>query len=351
MAINRRDFLKFSAGAGLLAGAGVETAAATTEKPPEMPKDAVGILYDATLCIGCMSCMVNCKKTNSEPGGALYHRETEGRIPYEFPENGDDIYDAPSRLSDKTLCIIKAYRAGEEEVEPGTPKSSFIKQHCLHCIDPPCVSVCPVKALQKQPDTGIVTYNKQRCFGCRYCQIACPFGIPQYEWSKAAPSVVKCQLCNHRLAQGGYSACCEFCPTGASIFGRVEDLREEAKRRLTLKAGDSYNYPVQHVDGRQRTENVVPRYVDHVYGLNEAGGTQYLFLAGVEFNKLGFNPRISNMVYPRLTWSYVSHVPALIGTLLVAGTLTRLVTQKIEKNRLKNQQAAGEDDEAPPSGQ
>ena len=236
-------------------------------------------------------------------------------------------------------------------MEPGVPKSSFIKQHCLHCIDPPCVSVCPVKALQKQPDTGIVTYNKQRCFGCRYCQIACPFGIPQYEWSKAAPSVVKCQLCNHRLAQGKYSACCEFCPTGASIFGRVEDLREEAKRRLSLKPGDTYNYPVQHVDGRQVTENVVPRYVDHVYGLNEAGGTQYLFLAGVEFNKLGFNPRISNMVYPRLTWSYVSHVPALIGTLLVAGTVTRLVTQRIEKNKQKSQQFTGENDDAASSGQ
>ena len=231
--------------------------------------------------------------------------------------------------------MIKAYR-GDGETLPAHSAAtgfSFLKYHCLHCIEPACVSVCPVAALQKQPDTGIVTYNKNKCFGCRYCQLACPFGIPMYEFEKASPSVVKCQLCNHRYAQGGYSACCEFCPTGASIFGKVTDLREEAKRRLALKPGDTYAYPVKRVDGDERTEQVVARYVDHVYGLDEAGGTQYLFLSGVEFDKLGFNPKITSDVYPDYTWSYVSHVPALIGTLLVAGTALRVVTQKLEKKK------------------
>jgi Fe-S-cluster-containing dehydrogenase component len=314
-----------------MATAGAPPAQAAPRR--QLSPDAVGILYDATLCIGCMSCMVNCKKANAEPGGALYHKETAGTIPFEYPA-GDPIYDAPLQLSDKTLCLIKAYRADEppEGTEPNQPLS-FIKQHCLHCLEPACVSVCPVAALQKQPDTGIVTYNKNRCFGCRYCQIACPFGIPAYEWSKASPSVVKCQLCNHRYAQGGYSACCESCPTGASLFGKVTDLREEAKRRLGLKPGDTYAYPVKRIDGNERTEQVVKRYVDHVYGLEEAGGTQYLFLAGVEFDKLGFNPKITNQIYPDFTWDYVSHVPALIGTLLVAGTVTRIVTQKLEKKK------------------
>ena len=332
MAINRRDFLKFSAGTGLMLTAGATSGRAS--EAPKLPPEAVGILYDATLCIGCMSCMVNCKKANAEPGGALFHKDTAGQIPYEFPLT-DKIYDAPTRLSSKTLCIIKAYRDGDpaKAEEKGAPAFSFIKNHCLHCIEPACVAVCPVAALQKQKDTGIVTYNKTKCFGCRYCQVACPFGIPMYEFEKASPSVVKCQLCNHRYAQGKYSACCEFCPTGASIFGRVEDLREEAKRRLALKPGDAYAYPVHHVKGDKRTEQEVAKYVDHVYGLDEAGGTQYLFLAGVDFDKLGFNPKITNQVYPDFTWDYVSHVPALIGTLLVAGTVTRLVTQRIEKNK------------------
>ena len=333
MAINRRDFLKFSAGTGLMLTAGATTGSAAATVP-QLPKDAVGILYDSTLCIGCKSCMVNCKKANSEPGGALYHKETAGIIPFEYPA-GDKIYDAPATLTDKTLCVIKAYKDGDktQASEKGSPKFSFIKQHCLHCIEPACVSVCPVGALQKQKDTGIVTYNKNKCFGCRYCQVACPFGIPTYEWEKASPSVVKCQLCNHRYAQGKYSACCESCPTGASIFGKVEDLRAEAKRRLALKPGDSYAYPVQRVDGPKKTEQVVANYVNHIYGMDEAGGTQYLFLAGVKFDKLGFNPHITNQVYPDFTWSYVSHVPILIGSLLVAGTVTRLVTQKLEQKK------------------
>jgi Fe-S-cluster-containing dehydrogenase component len=238
MAINRRDFLKFSAGAGLMVTAGATPAQAVPRR--QLSPDAVGILYDATLCIGCMSCMVNCKKANAEPGGALYHKETTGTIPFEYPKEGDPIYDAPRQLSDKTLCVIKAYHNDfPEDVAKGGPAFSFIKQHCLHCLEPACVSVCPVGALQKHPVTGIVTYNKNRCFGCRYCQIACPFGIPTYEWGKASPSVVKCQLCNHRYAQGGYSACCDACPTGASIFGKLTDLREEATRRLALKPGDT----------------------------------------------------------------------------------------------------------------
>ena len=333
MTINRRDFLKMSAGTGLAMATTATTSAASSSEPAKLSPDAVGILYDATLCIGCMSCMVNCKKANSEPGGGLYHKKTAGQVPYEHVTE-DKIYDAPTGLSNKTLCIIKNYqdKSPEEGKEKGGGKSSFIKQHCLHCVDPACVSVCPVGALKKQPGSGIVTYDKNKCFGCRYCQIACPFGIPTYEFEKASPSVVKCQLCNHRYAQGGYSACCEACPTGASLFGKVSDLREEAKRRLTLKPGDSYTYPVKRIDGKEKTEQIVPEYVDHVYGLTEAGGTQYMFLAGVEFDKLGFNPNINDDAYPGYTWDYVSHVPALIGSLLVAGTALRFITQRLDKS-------------------
>lgn len=336
MKINRRDFLKITAGTGLTLA--TNATGSFARETATLSPDAVGILYDATLCIGCMSCMVNCKKANAEPGGALYHQKTAGVVPYEHVTE-DKIYDAPTGLSDKTLCVIKKYT--DTSAQEGHDKSSFIKQHCLHCIDPACVSVCPVAALQKQPESGIVTYDKDKCFGCRYCQVACPFGIPMYEFEKASPSVVKCQLCNHRYEQGGYSACCESCPTGASLFGKVTDLQEEAKRRLTLKPGDSYAYPVKRIDGKEKTEQIVAEYVDHVYGLTEAGGTQYMFLAGVEFDKLGFNPRVNGDVYPDFTWDYVSHVPALIGTLLLAGTVTRFVTQRLDR---KNGTADAPDD-------
>ena len=323
MAMNRRDFLKVSAGSGLLLASNASPAIAA---PKPLPPEAVGILYDATLCIGCKSCMVNCKKYNIMEGGALYQK---GRgIPYEHatPER---IYDAPTDLSDKTLNIIKTYKSGtgmnKDSLENGY---SFVKQHCLHCIDPACASVCPVAALHKDPVTGVVSYDKEKCIGCRYCQMACPFGIPKFEWASPSPKIVKCQLCHHRYSSGGYSACCEFCPTGASIFGKVADLREEAKRRLTLKPDSYYDYPLQTVNSSQTMPKKVSRYVDHVYGMEEAGGTQYLLLAGVPFDKLGFNPRITGQVYPDLTWSYIIKVPALIGVLLVAGAVCNIATRR-----------------------
>jgi len=321
MAINRRDFLKVSAGSSLLLASNVSLANAA---PKFLSHDAVGILYDATLCIGCKACMVNCKKYNSMPGGALENKY--GDIPYEY-NTPDKIYDAPDDLSGKTLNIIKAYTNGTaENKDQAEDGFSFVKNHCLHCVNPACASVCPVAALVKDPVTGVVSYDAGKCIGCRYCQLACPFNIPKFEWDKASPKIVKCQLCHHRYAEGKYAACCEFCPTGASVFGKVTDLQEEAKKRLTLTPGTEYDYPLQRVDSGKTFSRKVPQYTDHIYGLTEAGGSQYLLMAGVPFDKLGFNPRITDSAYPDLTWKYIKKVPILIGTLLVAGTLTHLVT-------------------------
>lgn len=330
MAVNRRNFLKIAAGSGLLLAADAVPIQALADEKPLSPK-AVGILYDATLCIGCKACMVNCKKYNQLPGGALSDLPA-GDKPYEYggPNN---IYDMPQELSAKTLNIIKAYKSGtglnKDRPENGF---SFVKQHCMHCLDPACASVCPVAALKKDPASGVVTYDKTRCIGCRYCQTACPFGIPMFEWPTASPQIRKCQLCNHRMSEGKYAACCEFCPTGASIFGPVADLRAEAKKRMTLKPGDSYDYPVKTVDANFKLTRPVSGYINHIYGLKEAGGTQFLLLAGVPFDRLGFNPRITEECYPDRTWDYISHVPILIGLLLAAGTTSYYVTRDRKQN-------------------
>ena len=323
MAINRRDFLKVSVGSGLLLASNVSPAIAA---PKSLPPEAVGILYDATLCIGCKACMVNCKKYNSMPGGALYSKG--GAVPYEH-NTPEKIYDAPVDLSSKTINIIKAYKSGtglnKDQVENGF---SFVKNHCLHCVDPACVSVCPVAALRKDTVNGVVSYDADKCIGCRYCQVACPFSIPKFEWEKTSPKIVKCQLCHHRYAEGKYAACCEFCPTGASIFGKVVDLQDEAKMRLTLPVGTEYAYPLNRVDSETKLWKKVPQYTNHIYGLTEAGGTQYLFMAGVPFDKLGFNPRITDTAYPDLTWNYIKKVPILIGALLVAGAASHVITRR-----------------------
>ncbi|MEW6218692.1 MAG: hydrogenase 2 operon protein HybA [Thermodesulfobacteriota bacterium] len=331
MTLSRRDLLKGAAGGGLLWAAGVGSAAAATRAP--LPPEAVGILYDATLCIGCKSCMVNCKRVNSqEPGGALY--EAGKAPPYEF-NTPERIYDAPLDLSDQTLCMIRAFRHGsglaKDRAENGY---SFVKSHCLHCLDPACAAVCPVAAFSKDPRTGVVSYRPERCIGCRYCQMACPFGIPRFQWGSAKPKLVKCQLCHHRYGTGGYAACCEFCPTGASIFGRVADLRAEVQRRLAASPGADFDFPVQTVGSSFRLRRPLASYVNRAYGMSEAGGTQYLLLAGVPFDLLGFNPRITDERYPDSTWAYVEKVPVLIATLLVAGTALRFfATSRDDKSQ------------------
>jgi Fe-S-cluster-containing dehydrogenase component len=136
----------------------------------------------------------------------------------------------------------------------------------MHCIDPGCVGACMLGALQKR-EYGIVTWDPDLCIGCRYCQMACPFNVPKFEWSKKAPKIVKCELCNHRLAQGKEPACSEVCPRQAVIFGKYTDLLDEAHRRLAESPD---------------------RYVPKVYGEHDLGGTQVLYLSHVPFEKLGF---------------------------------------------------------------
>jgi Fe-S-cluster-containing dehydrogenase component len=330
MSMNRRDFLKTAAaGSGALLASTVTPAFASM--PKELPPQAVGILYDATLCIGCKSCVVNCKIYNSVPGGALYLKDRA--VSYDL-NPAEPYWDAANDLSSKTLNVIKVNKTGtavnKDSVENGY---SFIKQHCLHCISPACASVCPVGALSKNPVTGVVNYDKDKCFGCRYCMIACPFNIPRYEYERAIPQVRKCQLCHHRFEEGKYSACCEFCPTGASIFGKVVDLRKEAQKRLTLKTGDDYDFPVQTVDSKEKSRRTVSKYINHVYGLKEAGGTQYLLLAGVPFEMLGFNKNISDEVLPDLTWAYIAKIPAVIAAVLIGGTTTWAITRKRNKDK------------------
>lgn len=269
MDINRRDFLKAAA-----AGSAAAVLPAPAEARPnlEVPPEAVGMLYDATLCIGCKACMVACKEANDMP---VEHAD-------ESP-----IWDMPMDTSGSTKNIIKLYRNGTAEVKDREVDGfSFVKRHCMHCVDPGCISVCPVTAMRKDPLTGVVTYHADACIGCRYCVWACPYNIPKWDFDEAFGKINKCEFCNHRLVEGLLPACVEQCPTGASLFGTREEMLQEAKRRLALEPGSTYAYPRNTLDDPHRHEAIVPQYINEVYGETQGGGTQVMILAGVPFADL-----------------------------------------------------------------
>jgi len=241
MGITRRDALK-SMLAGGAAVAGVSALATPASADAVVPAaDALGLLYDATLCIGCKTCVVRCQEAN--------HLEPDTSL--------DKKYDAPVALNARAKTVIKLYRGEEGE--------SFMKAQCMHCVDPACVSACMIGALTKRAN-GIVSYNVDYCVGCRYCEIACPFNVPKFEWAKSTPKIVKCELCRDRLAVGKEPACTEVCPRHAVIYGKRTDLMLEAKRRIAAEPD---------------------KYVQKVYGETEGGGTQCLYISHVPFDKLG----------------------------------------------------------------
>jgi Fe-S-cluster-containing dehydrogenase component len=270
----RRDFLKGVLASSAAATAAVVATPACARETYSRPSEALGLLYDATLCVGCKACVAACKEVNQNQP--------------EFSTE-DQLWDTPLDTSGHTFNLIKMYRNGTMETKDAeTNGYAFMKTSCMHCADPSCVSACPVSAMTKDPVTGIVAYDAGACVGCRYCVVACPFGIPKYQYDSPTGKIGKCELCRHRYKDGHYSACAEVCPTGATLYGRTSDLLLEAKRRIALKPGSLTRYPRGKVGGPDQSyEGSVGTYLQHVYGEKEYGGTQVLKLSGVSFEKVG----------------------------------------------------------------
>ena len=165
-----------------------------------------------------------------------------------------------------------------------------VRRMCMHCLEPTCASVCPVAALRKTPE-GPVIYDADRCIGCRYCIMACPFGVPKYQWDRAVPIVGKCVLCTDRVRQGEATACASICPTGATLFGERDELIREARSRIAASPD---------------------AYVNHVYGVEEAGGTSVLMLSSVPFESIGMKTDIPKQPLPLLTWQVLSRIPDFV---------------------------------------
>ena len=229
-----------------------------------------GVLSDVTKCTACEKCVAACVERNGKDRW-LAER---------------DRATTPDGLSAQRLSTVLKIGDGR-----------FARKSCMHCLEPSCVSACLVGGLTKLPG-GPVVYDQDKCIGCRYCMLACPFHIPRYEWDKTVPYVVKCDLCVDRLNQNKPPACVEACPEGALKFGDRDSLLREAHDLIS-------RFP--------------ERYRNHVWGEKEFGGTTVMYIADVDLAALGW-PESGAPAIPSLTEPLV-HTTPFIGLSVAVGLI------------------------------
>lgn len=272
MKIDRRNFLKSLSAIGISGIIGNSDKTFAFEDFNGYP-DRLGMLTDLTLCIGCRLCEKACKEAHDLP-------------PIEEPLEDKSVFDEKRRPDDKFLTVVNRYSDTDSDIGP-----VYRKVQCNHCDEPACVSACLVNALEKTRE-GAVIYHEDVCIGCRYCMIACPFYIPAYEFDDPlSPAIKKCDFCYDRIKKGGIPACSEICPVEALTFGKRSQLIKVARERI-----------------RKNPE----KYVDHIYGEHEVGGTSWMYISGVPFDQVGFDMKLGRKPYPELTKGFLSTVPLVL---------------------------------------
>lgn len=275
-AISRREFIKGTAALGsclLLTALPGYSAKAYARDLTGWP-DRFGMLTDITRCIGCRRCEEACHQANNLPAPAVSFEDKS-------------VFEEKRRPDAQTYTVVNRY------ADPETGESVYSKVQCNHCSEPACVSACLVGALKKSPE-GPVTYNEEVCIGCRYCMTACPFYIPAFEYYDAgSPAIQKCFMCQHRISRGEVPACATECPVEAITFGKRSELLKIARDRI-----------------RDHPE----RYIDHVYGEKEVGGTDWIYISGAPFKEIGFPDNLGTKPYPELTREFLSSVPVVLVT-------------------------------------
>lgn len=255
----------------------------------------VAILVDVTRCTGCERCVTACVAAN----------ELDPRL----AERDRTV--ARDGLSANRLLHIAQVADGR-----------FARRSCLHCVEPSCVSACLVGGMTKTPE-GPVVYDPDKCIGCRYCMLACPFHIPRYEWDEKLPFVTKCMMCVGRLQDGGVPACVEACPHDVLTFGEREELLRQARTRL-------HRQPAL--------------YQNHIWGEHEFGGTSVLYISDVDLCALGW-PEQPTTPIPALTEPLIHSTP-FIGLTVAAGLLG---VNWVVKRRMKLAEEGQDSHEQPPT--
>lgn len=220
------------------------------------------MLIDITKCTGCESCVKACGHSHGLPPDVPSVRESnDGLSAYQYSTvlHFDDSHHA--------------------------------KKQCLHCMEPGCAAACPVGAIRKTKE-GPVVYDPSKCIGCRYCMLACPVGMPRYEWDKKIPYMKKCDMCIDRLRENRLPACVEACPNGVCQVGEREELLAVAHKRI---------------------EQNPQTYLDHVYGEKELNGTSVMYLSNVSLAGLGWPKIVGDKSMLHYTEGLVEATPWIGG--------------------------------------
>jgi Fe-S-cluster-containing dehydrogenase component len=286
MRIDRRNFFRVIGVTGAALTIGKDTIA-TPKNENEIEFN--GILYDSTRCVGCQTCEYSCAEANHLPE------------PVDAPEIG-----VLRKTDESRRTVINGYNTSKGEV--------YVKRQCMHCNMPACTAACLTQAMHKTKE-GPVIWREEKCMGCRYCMVSCPFDVPKFEYHSPNPKITKCDMCYDRQLEGKLPACVEKCEAEALVFGKRRDLIKEARRRIH--------------------ENP-DLYVDHIYGEEEAGGTGFLYLSPVPFEELGFNTKVQKISYPELSKGFLYSVPTVFvlwpALLLGIQEATKNNKPKIEEN-------------------
>jgi Fe-S-cluster-containing dehydrogenase component len=261
MGLDRRNFLKVLGISGTFLVLGKHISASTE---PGKEIDFRGMLYDSAKCKGCRGCEYDCAEANGLP----------------LPEPGQKI-PMVRQTSEIKRTVVNEYQT--------TKGAVFIKRQCMHCSDPACVAACLTQAMHKTK-AGPVVWDGNKCMGCRYCMVSCPFNMPKFEYHSPNPKIEKCDMCINRLKGGEIPACAFNCPNEALFYGTRRELIREARRRI-----------VENPD----------TYIDYLYGEEEAGGTCWLYLSPVKFEELGMRTDLQKASYPALTKGFLYSVPSI----------------------------------------
>jgi formate dehydrogenase iron-sulfur subunit len=283
LSFSRRQFLKACAPAlcGVAAGATLLAADPKTAKAaPHVDAEAVpAILIDVSRCVGCGNCQRSCAAANDLP-----------------------VDEQQDKLSPETYTIV-------EDCQVAGGQDRFVKRACMQCLHPACASACPVAALH-QNSNGLVVADTSKCIGCRYCQYACPFGVPRFEWDNTLGVMRKCSGCAERLAKGETQACVAGCPSGALKSGPRGELLREAHARIASAGG---------------------KYINGIYGETEAGGINRLYISDVPFQELGL-PVVGPAPVPMYAESVVTRTPAIALSVAALCTGTYAIMKRRERN-------------------